>query len=210
LTYLDLSKVLISKDEKKERPLRFYRRYNFKLIYIKFDAENYKKFELPFTRYKWKELIKKFDKISDIIWRITKFRRSTVDWTSIKIQRMHRLIFNLSRLIKDVHEDLLSIVTEEEMVWRNLMLQMPRILSSRKIGLSKDDMYEAMPTSRVGSFRLAIRQTFTPLERVIDAIELDLIAGEVDEEKFRQLEDGLLLKVIPWFYKVFSEVVSRQ
>ena len=90
------------------------------------------------------------------------------------------------------------------------MLQMPRILSSRKIGLSKDDMYEAMPTARVGSFRLAIRQTFTPLERVIDAIELDLITGEVDEEKFRQLEDGLLLKVIPWFYKVFSEVVSRQ
>lgn len=206
--YMSLSKVL-KPVEKHERNLRLYPKVRFDELYYMFDENKRKQFESPFIKSEWKNLIKMLDEINKIIWNLASFRRNVRDWDRRRISILHSIIFRLTLLIKDFHESLSAIISEEEITWRNYILNMMVVLKNQKVAsIGKDEAYEINPTARISSLRLTIRQIFTPLQNLLDSIESELVAGQVDEDKLRQLEDAMLIKVLPWFHKIFRKTIE--
>lgn len=205
--YLDMSKVL-KPVEKHERDLRLYPRVRFDILYHSFD-QNKRKFEPLFIRSEWKFIIKMFDEINKIVWNIASYRRNVKEWNKRRISVLHTMVFRLSLLVRDLHETLSSVINEEEIVWRNYILNMVVVLKQQKVAsIGKDEAAEISPSPRISSLRLTIRQIFTPIENLLDSIESDLLAGNVDEDKLRQMETAMLIKILPWFYKVFRKTIE--
>jgi len=206
--YLNLAAIM-KPVEKQERNLRLYPKLRFSELYHDFNETKYKPFESPFVRKEWKNVIKMLDEINKIIWNIASFRRNVREWDKRKITLLHSTIFRLSLMVRDLHETLMAVISEEEIVWRNYILNAIVVMKQHKLGsLGKDEAYEINPTARISSLRLTLRQIFAPVENLLDSIEAELLSGEVDENKLRQLEDAMLLKVLPWFHKVFRKTIE--
>ncbi|RLI74339.1 hypothetical protein DRO97_06030 [Archaeoglobales archaeon] len=207
--YMNLSAVL-KPSEKKERSLRLYPKYRFDIIYNKFDEHKRKQFEMPFTRREWKNVIKMLDEINKTVWRIASLRRNN-SFNKRRIEMFHSIIFRLSLQIRELHETLLALIAEEEVVWKNYLFNLNNtVLKSKlKIAITKDDVHELSPTAKIMSLKLTLRQIFIPVQQLLDSIEAELLNGEVDEGKLRQLEDAMLLRVLPWFFKVFRRCVEN-
>jgi len=206
--YMNLAPVM-KPAEKNERSLRLYPRVNFAELYHTFDEAKIKPFELPFIRREWKNVIQTLHEINKDVWEIATYRRNTREWNKRRISVLHTIIFNLSLKIRDLHETLLAIITEEEIIWRNYILNLYAVAKERKsIALGKEESYELNPTARISTVKLTLRQIFTPVQNLLDAIESELLSGNVDEAKLRQFEDAMLLRILPWFYKVFKKTIE--
>jgi len=194
----------------KERNLRLYPKLNFMKLYYRFNEHKLLPFELPHIRREWKEIIQMLDGINKLIWDIARFRRSTSNWNDRRIERMYNLIFELSTKVRELHEKFLAVISEEEIVWRNYVLNLAFGVLKKELGiaLSKDDIRELMPSAGLSALKIAIRQMFTPVEQLLESIESDLADGVVDDAKFRQLEDAMLLKMLPWFYRMFERSIE--
>jgi len=206
--YLNLSSIL-KPAQKAERSLRLYPKIRFTELYHDFAEHKHKAFELPFIRKEWKAIIGMLDDINKTVWSIAVMRRNTNEWNKRKISMLHSIIFRLSLQIRDLHESLLAVITEEEVIWKNFLFNLNTSLKQEmKLTLTKDDIAELNPTAKISSLRLTLRQIFLPIENLIDSIESDLLNETVDEAKLRQFEDVMLIKVLPWFYKIFKRSVE--
>jgi hypothetical protein len=196
--------------KKQDRSLRMYPRYNFAELYYKFDENKMRGFEIPYIRKKWKEVIKMVDDIYRRVWSLARYRRGVREWTERRISYLHEMVFQLMLRVRELHEAILTAIAQEEIMWKNFIINLPMISQQKGLKLTKDDIFEAHPSARLSAVKLVIRQIFTPVERLIESIENDLLSGTVDEDKLRQLEDNLLLKVFPWLYRVFADSISKQ
>jgi len=205
--YLDFSKVLKS-ENKKFSDLKLYPRYRFDKLYYKFNVSTLKPFEYVSIRSEWKEIIKMFDILSRSIWEIATFRRRVINWNNRNIERLYRMIFNLELLVRELYERILGVSSEEEIVWKNYVINLAFGIPKQEFKVSKDDARELMPSAGLSAFRITLRQMFQPVLQLLFAIKSDLKENNVDEDKLSQLEDALLLKILPWWYRMFERSIE--
>ncbi len=204
--YLDLSKVM-KPSEKVDRALYLYPRLRFDHLYYSFDERVRNEYELSTVKRGWKEVIWMFHKFNEAVWDLMKFHRTTRSWSPRKIALLHAKVFNLGLMLRELHDNIITLITEEELVWKNYLFIIDAV---GDIKLTKDDKRELNPTVKISSIKALLRQMFTPLQNVIDSIEQDILDGKTIEEidyKLRQLEDSLLLRILPWFYRTFERSV---
>jgi len=203
--YLNLSAVL-KPPEKLERSLRMYPRLRFDVLYYQFDDKSAREYETLYIRKEWKRVLRMLADVNKLVWEIATLHRNTRDWNKRRLSVLHAKIFTLSLKIRELHERLLAVISEEEVVWKNYLFVMDYV---GEIRLSKDDKRELNPSIKISSLRLIIRQIFLPLQQLVDSIEQDILNGDVEsvDSKLYQLEDTMLLRVLPWFYRMFEKAV---
>jgi len=209
MNYINFSKILKVENGRFNR-LRYYPKYRFDKLYYKFSIDSLKPFELSHVREEWKEIISLFDKLNKSVWKLAKFRRRVREWNGRKIDRLYSMVFNLELLVRLIYERILGVSAEEEIVWRNYVINLVYgiLLDEYKIKMTRDDIRELMPSAGLSAFRIMLRQTFPPVIQLLNAILSDLKNNTVDDSKLDQLEDVLLLKIIPWWYRVFERSIS--
>jgi len=204
--YLDFSKVL--KVERKFSDLKLYPRFRFDKLYYKFSVTALKPFEYVSIRSEWKEIIKMFDDLNRSIWEIATFRRRVINWNARNVERLYRMIFNLELLIRELYERILGVSSEEEIVWKNYVINLAFGIPKQEFKVSKEDARDLMPSAGLSAFRITLRQMFQPILQLLSAIKSDLKENNVDEDKLSQLEDVLLLKILPWWYRMFERSIE--
>ena len=205
--YLDFSKVLKA-ENKKFSDLKLYPRYRFDKLYYKFNVSTLKPFEYVSIRSEWKEIIKMFDNLNRNIWEIATFRRRVINWNARNVERLYRMIFNLELLIRELYERILGVSCEEEIVWKNYVINLAFGIPQQEFKVSKEDVRELMPSAGLSAFRITLRQMFQPVLQLLSSIKSDLKENNVDEDKLSQLEDALLLKILPWWYRMFERSIE--
>jgi len=206
--YVRLAQIMRPPVEKIERDLRFYPKCRFADLYHTFDENKVTEIEFRFIRKEWKELILMFDGIYKLIRGVAVFRRGTREWTERHITTLRRYVSQLRLDLIMLVETLMRVVDEEELAWRNWLLNLT-VIKRAGVTISRDDMKELYPTARVGLFRIILRQTFDPIQKLVDVIEAELLDNTVDEDKLRRLEDDMLMKVLPWIENTFKHSIER-
>ena len=195
----------LTKRKEGERDLRLYKRCNFMLLYRQFDETVLGKYDSPAVRKKWKSLLLDIDYVNSRIWKIASIRRRVNEWDEYTTKYIHKIVFEVLIKMKDIYDQILWLITTETAIWHNTLIN---VLSQYK--LSKDEVYEIMPYASIESFKILLRQIFRPVINMLTGLENELLNNKVDEEKLRQLEESMLVSVLPWLENVFRSVIETQ
>ena len=205
MNWLDLSQILGAK-KAGERDLRLYPKCNFLNLYYKMDEDKVGPYESVELRKRWKDLLINWNTVNNLTWELARLRRrQSEEWNEYAKKRAHVIVFKLLNEIKYLYSEYMNLVNQTLPLWWNTVINLIRMAN-----LSKEDVYEIMPQPQIANLKLLLRQIFDPILRVLSDLESKLLAGEVDEDKMRELEEMLLLNTLPYFERIYTRIVEKQ
>ena len=205
MNWLDLSQILGAK-KAGERDLRLYPKCNFLNLYYKMDEDKVGPYESVELRKRWKDLLINWNTVNNLTWELARLRRRQgEEWNEYAKKRAHVIVFKLLNEIKYLYSEYMNLVNQTLPLWWNTVINLIRMAN-----LSKEDVYEIMPQPQIANLKLLLRQIFDPILRVLSDLESKLLAGEVDEDKMRELEEMLLLNTLPYFERIYTRIVEKQ
>lgn len=202
---MDLAKIFKERTKEGERDIRLYKRCNFIYLYNKLNTKRLGKYDSMLVRKEFRNLLLQLDRINMNVWKIVRLRRMVTEWDDSIKRQLYNIVFNLLIDCKDIYDRLLNIISMEKPVWQNVIIN---ILATYK--LSKDDVYEIMPYTDFENLKLLIRQIMRPVINLLTDIENGLLNGEIDDNKLKELENVMLISVLPYFENVYKNVIKLQ
>lgn len=201
---MNLSEIFKQKREG-ERDIRLYKRCNFIHLYNNMNIKNVGKNDSMFIRNEWKNLLLDLDYINVRIWKIVRLRRRVGEWDEMIKKELYKIIFELLIKTKDVYNKIFNIINMEKAIWQNVI-----IMTLKDHKLNKDDVYEIMPYSDIENTKLLFRQIFRPVINLLTELENELLVGNIDENKLKELENIMLISVLPYFENIYNNIIKLQ
>jgi len=202
---MNLSEIFRQSVKEGERDIRLYKRCNFIHLYNNFNVNSVGQYDSQFIRKEWKNILLDLDYINTRIWKIVILRRRIGEWDDMSKRELYKIVFELLIKAKDLYDKLFNIANMERVVWQNVI-----IFTLREYKLNKDDVYEMMPYSDFENLKLLWRQIFRPVINLLTELENELLVGNVDEEKLKELKNIMLISVLPYFENIYIKAIKLQ